>query len=410
MNTITNLNQKKAELISAATTLIESSGLKSAESKEQHRKLIQEIDETQDHIDMLSRIERAMPGLPTPAPAAPPVAPAIITQRDSKEYRDKVNAAARMLFRKGVSALSEESRALLTISDAVGGALVSQLFDDAFIEASKFYGPIFDLVHRKDSSNGAPAKFVVTDGTNQTFSLLTQGTTSANTVAQTPTVFSNITDTDTLISSVVYSAQELDDAFDLTEFLNRILGLAVSRARETAVTLGTTNDGTSTALPHCPVGGILGFVATGATTASLPSGIGYDDLVALAGSVDHGYAVNGAYMASPSVHTYLLSQRDSTSRPFYNVDPETGLLMINGKKLYVNAAMPAYNAPSSPVVLFGDFSRAWNVQNGGVRLKVLNRDENPALTLLTRELIVWMRLGQSAGLSNAVKALRTPAS
>jgi HK97 family phage major capsid protein len=174
---------------------------------------------------------------------------------------------------------------------------------------------------------------------------------------------------------------------------------------------GTTNDGSSTALPNSPTGGFLGFVVEGATTATLAAGIGYTDLVNLAGSVDHSYYVNGSYMASPSVFQYLLGQKDSTSRPYYNVDPDTGLLMINGKPLYVNAAMPAYNAAGSPVCLFGQFSNAWNVLNAGLRLKVIgNNDESPALSFLTRELIIWTRLGQSAGLNNAVKSLVTAAS
>jgi len=409
MSKISDLTQQKSNLIADATQLVQA-GLKTPEAREKYKKILEDTDLIQGDLDMLLRCERALPNFPTPAPVIP-TAPAVITQRDSKEHRAKVNSAARTFFRKGADCMNAEERALLTTSDTAGGAFVSQSFDDAFIEASKFFGPIYNLVHRKDADKGEPTKFVVTDGTNETFSLLTQGTTSASSVAQQPTVFSNINGTDTLVSSVIYSVQELDDAFDLTTFLNRIAGTAVSRARETAITQGRTNDGSNTALPSCSVGGLLGSVATGATTASLAAGIGYDDLVALGGSVDHSYYLAGAYMASPSVHTYLLGQKDSTSRPYYNVDPDTGLLMINGKPLYVNAAMPAYNLASSPVVLFGDYSKAWNVLNAGRRLvSAGNNNESPALSFLTRKLIVWTRLGQSAGLSSAVKSLVTAAS
>ena len=50
MITITNLNQKKAERISTATSLVEK-GLNSAESKEQHRNLILKTTAPQEHID-----------------------------------------------------------------------------------------------------------------------------------------------------------------------------------------------------------------------------------------------------------------------------------------------------------------------------------------------------------------------
>lgn len=410
-NKISQLQEAKNRLISEATALVESGGLNTKEGKETHKRHLAEIDEIDSDLLMLQKLERALPGLSASTPAPTPVAtaPAVITQRDSKEHRAKVNAAARVFFRHGDAGLNAEQRALLTTSDTTGGAIISQSFDDAFIEASKWVGPIYNLVHRKDADSGEPRKLVVTDGTNQTFSLLTQGTTSALSVAQQPTVFSHVNNLDTLVSSVVYSVQELDDAFDLNSFLNRTAGTAVARAREVAITLGTSNDGSNTALPN-GAGGLLSSLTAGATTATLAAGIGYADLVNLAGSVDHSYYLAGSYMASPSVHNYLLSQKDSTSRPYYNVDPQTGLLMINGKPLYVNAAMPAYNAASSPVVLFGDYSKAWNVVNAGLRLKVISNDESPALSFLTRELIIWTRLGQSAGLSSAVKSLVTASS
>ena len=53
---------------------------------------------------------------------------------------------------------------------------------------------------------------------------------------------------------------------------------------------------------------------------------------------------------------------------------------------------------------------AWNVLRTGVGLKVISHDESPTLTLLTRELIINTRIGQSVGLTSAVKALYTPAS
>jgi len=329
----------------------------------------------------------------------------------ARENRAKINAAAKVFFKSGSAALTPEQRALLTNTDSAGGALVSQSFDQAFLEASKFYGPVWDLVHRKDSDNGAPTKLVVTDATSQAFSLVTQGTTSGSSKAQSPTVFSDIVGTDDLVSSVIFSVQELSDSFDLESFLNRIAGLAVARAREVAVTVGTTNDGTNTVLPNSPAGGMLAGVSAGVTQSAgtLAAGITYAQLSALAGSVDRSYYANGAFMASPSVETALRSQVDSTGRPLYQVGDD-GLLIIAGRKLYPNSAMAASGTASAKLVLFGDYSRFYSVNAGDVKIKVLSNDGSPSLAFNTREMLIYTRLAATTGVSNAVKALVSAAS
>ena len=406
MRSIADLQTKKNRLLADATELL-NRGLSTPEIRDSYKKLLSQSDDVQNDIDMLARIERAMPNLP--AVPAPKPAPVIEVLPESKEQRKaKLNAAARHFFRHGHRPNAPEQRALLSTSDAAGGALVAQAFDDAFVEASKFFGPIWNLVHRKDAETGEPTKFVVSDSTNQTFSLVTQGTTSASSVAQQPTVFSDVTDTDTLISSFVYSVQELNDAFDLTSFLIRNAGLAISRARETALTLGTTNDGTSTALPNNP--GLLAGVTAGVTQTSgtLAAGITYAQLSALAGSIDRSYYQSGTFMASPSVETFLRSQVDSTGRPLYEIGDD-GFLIVAGRKLFPNSAMAANGTASSKLVLFGDYSKFYSVLNTGLRINVIS-DESSALSLLTREMIIYTRLGATTGVSNSVKALASAAS
>jgi HK97 family phage major capsid protein len=293
---------------------------------------------------------------------------------------------------------------LLGTSDSTGGALVSQSFDDVFIEASKYYGPIFNMVHRKDAETGDPTKFVVSDSTNQNFTLLAEGS-SASGIKQQPTLFSDIVDTDSLVSSFVYSVQEASDSFDLFSFLNRQAGMAVGRMREKLVTLG--QDGPGTTLPNS-AGGLLANVPTGVTSPSgtLAAGPSYQELVALGGSVDRSYWVNGSYMASPSVETFLRQQVTTTGSPFYPLDPDTGLILISGRPLIPNASMPPIGTPSAPIVTFGTYDAFWNVLNTGIRIKVIgNSDGNPSLAFLTRQMVIWTRVGQSIGLSNSVKAL-----
>ena len=113
-------------------------------------------------------------------------------------------------------------------------------------------------------------------------------------------------------------------------------------------------------------------------------------------------------MGSPSVFDYLVGQVDSTGRPLYKFDPATGLLQIAGKPLYVNNAMAAYNAVSSPVVLFGDYSRSYAYLNGG-GMKIRIHKERYADTLEIAA-VIYQRIGAASLLSGAVKALVTAAS
>jgi HK97 family phage major capsid protein len=74
----------------------------------------------------------------------------------------------------------------------------------------------------------------------------------------------------------------------------------------------------------------------------------------------------------------------------------------------VNAAMPAYNTASSPIVTFGDYSRSLAYLNGGgVQIRILK--EKFASTLEAAALI-FTRLGSANLLPDAVKALVTASS
>jgi HK97 family phage major capsid protein len=322
----------------------------------------------------------------------------------TEQRKKEVNAAFRSFFRNGLTA---ENRDIVTAAGTSGGeALIPTGFDGAFNEALKFYGPIATLIKQLNESSGAPVKQVISDDTAATMTYIAEdGSTSG--IEDDPTISSTTPDTDSLVTVVKYSFQELNDAFDFETFISRIAGLRVARAVEHALTLGKDN-GTNTALPNSPTGGLLGNVTQGAVTSSLSEGIPYASLASLAASVDHAYYVNGAFMASPSVFSYLVSQVDSTGRPLYRFNSATGLLQIAGKPLYVNAAMPAYNAASSPVVLFGDYSRAYTyVNGGGVRIKVLRER---FADVLEGAAVIYQRLGAQTLVSGAVKSLVTAAS
>jgi HK97 family phage major capsid protein len=397
MSKLTDLIERKNSLIANATQMVQA-GLKTSEAKEQYRKILADVDDADEMISMLKRVE---PFLNVPAPVVPVAATR--DRRESKKQRKaNLSNAYRHYLRHGSQPGAPEQRALLTSSGSAG-ALIPQEFDSVVYDALKYWGPIATMVtHRND--NNRPQKFTVSDDASATMSYISESGDSTATAAD-PTLVSYVPATDALVTTVKYSMQMLEDANSFESFIRDIAGLRCARSIEYCLTIGKDN-GTNTALPNSPVGGLLGSVSTGATTSTLAAGIGYSDLSNLAASVDHAYYVNGSFMASPSVFQYLLGQKDSTSRPFYNIDPDTGLLMINGKKLIVNAAMPAYNAASSPVVLFGDFSRAYAYVGTGISIQVLRERY---IDTFEGAAVIHHRLGATKIVSGAVKSLVTAA-
>ena len=397
MVTISNLTQRKNKIIADATSLV-NAGLNSSEQKEQYRKLLAEANDVQEHIDMLSTIERKMPNLP--APALAPVAVSAPVSESPEQRKAKRNVAWRNYLANG------ESRDLLTTGSA--GALIPQEFDSAYTQALKFFGPVATLVKQAQQDTGAPRKFIYSDDTAATMTYLAEDG-SADGVEADPTISSVIKGTDALVTMLKYSVQGLDDTFSLDAFIQDLVGLRTSRAVEHALTLGKDN-GSNTQLPNSPTGGLLGSVTTGLTLSSgtLSTGPTYANLVALAGSVDHAYYVNGSFMVNPATFAFLVSQVDSTGRPLYKFDKDTGLLMVAGRPVYVNNAMAAYNTASSPAVLFGDFSRAYAYLNaGGMRIRVL---QERFMDTLERAAVIYHRMGAASLLTTAVKSLVTAAS
>lgn len=399
---ILQLTEKRNELLNRAEALV-TKGL-NENNREQYRKLIAESDECEQDITSLKRIARALPSLPAVAAPTPTIE---IVPESSEKRRAKLNAAYRHLLRNGYRPNAPEQRDVSIASDGTVG--IPQEFESAWVSAQKFYGPIATLVKSADQTTGRARKFPVSDDTASTMSYVAEdGSTSG--VEEDPTLFSQIPGTtDSLVTTVLYSFQELSDAFSLESFIQNIAGIRVARAVEYALTLGKDN-GTTTQLPNSPTGGLLGNVSAGVTAGSgtLAAGPTYAQLSALSGSVDHAYRVNGAYMASPSVFNFLVEQVDTTGRPLYKFDPNTGLLIVAGKPLCVNAAMQAYNTASSPIVLFGDFSRAYAYLNGGgIRIKILS--ERYADQMLGAA-VIYHRLAAATLVSNAVKSLVTAAS
>jgi HK97 family phage major capsid protein len=395
---IQDLQTKRNQIIFDASQLV-NKGLKTPEARAQYAAMLADIDVIASDISTLESLTRKLAEIPVTPPSKP-----TISTKDTPEVRkQKLSTAYRSLLRHGFLRDAPEQRDVLTSND--GAAIIPQEFADTLSQALKWYGPIATLVSRRDVDSGAPQKFSISDDTSSTMTYLSESSNTSS-VEEDSVLLSQITSTDALVSVIKWSLQMMDDASGFESFIRDIAGLRAARSIETALTTG--KDGSGIALPNSPVGGLLANVTTGVTTSSLSAGIPYASLVALAGSTDHAYYVNGSFMASPSVHNYLLTQVTTIGTPLYPIDPVTGCLTICGKTLWVNNSMPAYNAASSPVVLFGDYSKAYAYVNVGLKIRILRERFVPDAMLGAA--VLHTRIGAATLVSGAVKALVTAAS
>lgn len=279
------------------------------------------------------------------------------------EQRDLVNKAFRTWARTG----QFESRDLLTTSDATGGALIPQLFNDELINAVKFYGPTASLVKNKvTDNNGAPMKVVRADDTEHGLVLLSMEGTSVPPESD-PAFQSVLVSTDTISGGMTkISFQEMEDSsFNLDTAIREYFGVRYGRGMEVAVTKGTDSAGTT--LPNQFAGGLLAAAQVGATTATLAGGIGWTDLMAVFSALDPAFTVNAKWFMSATTRAYLISLRDGFGRPYFTPDPsgDNPMSKILGFDVVINQALPTYAAVNNTPILFGAPEKAYMLRTDG---------------------------------------------
>jgi len=313
----------------------------------------------------------------------PSVGSAHFENKSIEERKAAWGAAFRKYGRYGLGALNEEQRALLTTSDATGGALIPQEFEGVLREAKKFYGGIANYVsQRVTNNNGAPMKISLTNDTNNGLVLLpTEGTSAPQ---ETDMSFqSKILSVDTLTAGLIrVSFQELEDsAFDLDAFIRNAFGKRYGRGLETIVTTG--KDSAGTALPNQTGGGLLGIATVGTTTGTLAAGIGWSDIVNTYGALDPAYlGPNTAWTFNAATRTYLLGLKDGFGRPFWVPDPSAAapFSKMLGYDVVLNQSMPNMGAANGTPILFGDFSEGFVLRTDGAP-SILRLNERFADTL-----------------------------
>jgi HK97 family phage major capsid protein len=307
-----------------------------------------------------------------------------------EEQRSLINKAFRSYARTGN--IAEEHRALLTTSDATGGALIPELFYENLVNALKFYGPIASKVKQKITDNsGAPLK--VATGNDTTNGLVLLGTEGTSAPAETDPAFeSHLLGVDTVSGGLVkISFEELSDSsFDLDSAIRDYFGVRYARGLESAITTGKDSAGTT--LPNQSTGGLLGAATVGTTTATVAAGIGWVDLTETFSSLDPAYAITPSWVMNSSTRSYLISLRDGFGRPYFQNDPGNSAPFQNimGFPICLNQAMPNMGASTTPI-LFGDLEKSYLLRTDGAP-SILRLQERFADTLQVG-FFLWTRIG-----------------
>ena len=395
MSKISELNTKRNKLIADAQVLVN----EGKAASEEYRKMITEIDLTQEHIDMLQRVERALPNLPAPVPVVP-----VITPESREQRRANLNAAWRSHLRGRNDHRIKEHRDILTTTASDGATLIPVEFNGFVATAMKYYAPLTQFVRTRFSSNGRPVKVSKVDDSGNGLSLIIEG--SGTPVPEADPTFSSVTVATDLFTAgqIRYSNQLAEDsAFDVETFLTGLADMRYGRGLEKILTLGTDSSGTST--PNNP--GLLNIAQTATTTATLAGGIGWGDLVATFDALDASYLPKSMWQMSSKTRNYLSGLKDSTGRPFFTPATDGGFDYLLGRPIVINQSLPLYSTANATPILFGSLWDGFQMIASEVRVQTVH--ERYA-EVNESALIVSTRVGSTGLVAGAIKSLKLAAS
>jgi HK97 family phage major capsid protein len=393
---IKNLEEKRNKLMVDAHALLHADEV-TVEGRASAKAMFAEVDTIENDLADLRRLESFEKSQAEFARSPRPgVNGGSVEAPKTAEQRKKAfNATFKQYARYGMGSLNAEQRALLTTSDATGGALIPQEFEGVLHDALKFYGPIATKVSQKITNNdGRPMKVSYANDTANGLTLLaTEGTSSP--AATDPTFVSALLNVDTVTGGLVkVSFQELEDsAFDLDSWIREKFAVRYARGVEKAITLGT--DSAGTALPSQVSGGLVSVAAVGTVTATIAGGIGWTDLVNTFAALDPAYAENpeAAWVMSSTTRNYLLGLKDGFGRPYFTPDPNSGnpFKQLLGHDIVLNQSMTSALTANKIPILYGDLKSSYMLRTDGAP-SILRLDERFA-ELLEVGFFMYTRIG-----------------
>ena len=297
-------------------------------------------------------------------PAPSEVDPEPVGKGGSELYASAFNS----WMRRGPQALdAEQAQALRsgftdiqnaagTTSGGAGGYLVPAGFRTKLIEAVKSVAAMRQVAEVITTETGNTLPWPTVDDTANEGVLIGE---NVQNTEQDFTFGTNQLEAYMYSSKIVRVSFQLlqDSAFDLDSWLAKALGQRIGRiqARHFTVGAGSTEPDGIVTSATAGVTGVAGQTTT----------VGYDDLMALAESIDPAYIEGGNcnWMMSQDARKMVRKIKDNQNRPLWEPSLAKGApdsLLGHGVVLNNYVPVPAANAKS---ILFGDFREAYVIRD-----------------------------------------------
>lgn len=394
MPTLTELQEKRGQLITQARAALDEVGAntdasREAELEKRHDDIMADFDKVEKHIEREARLAAAEKDTEDRAAAARKAKRPIAgnddevrgaDEGDKPEYRqvffkfisggaslDALNSDERAVLRAGV-VQDMEKRVQTGGTTTAGGYTVPVELQDMLVRSMKMWGPMYDgtIVSELNTSSGNALPIPTTDDTANTGVQGTEGNplTDDNTA---DAVFGQkqLEAYDFNTKFVKFSWQLAQDSiFNMESLLADLLGERLGRLSNAQLTTGT-----GTSAPH----GIVAAASAGKTAASATA-IVYDEIIDLV------HAIDPAYRQSPKVRfmfndltlAALRKLKDGDGKYIWTMgDVRVGAPgSLLGYNYSINQAM-ATIATGNKTVLFGDFGKYWVRKVGAPVIGVL---------------------------------------
>jgi len=370
--TLTELNQKRGELVSQARSALEeinrnTDEARAAELDARHDTIMSEFDKLDARIAREQRVADAEKSIVEREERNRRRQRPIDDTDEKRDASDTIEY--RTVFAKAICGpldnLTPEERAVLktgstefraqnTGTTTAGGFFVPTELSNVIIRSMLAWGPMYDpgITTEMNTSSGNPIKMPTVDDTTVTAVAHTENTALTDTGAKDVTIGQKSLDAFAFDTQFVRWSWELnqDSIFGMEALLGDLLGERLGRIANLQLTTGT-----GSSAPN----GIVTASTLGKTAAAVAA-ITFDEIIDLEHSVDPAYRTSprARFMLNDSTLAAVRKIKDGQGNYLWQSgNVQAGIPgTINGRPFSINQAMASL-ATGNRVMVFGDFGK-----------------------------------------------------